>query len=115
MVEPKTRGKGRMTVAIKEAVETAFTRKNKGGRYLSRLADDHPAVFCALVAKCIPQAVAVDVHHHAVNLGLEMQRAGETLARLNAPGLIDVTPDSVAPDSVTPVIVPGEPGETGDV
>ena len=115
MVEPKTRGKGRMTVAIKEAVETAFTRKNKGGRYLSRLADDHPAVFCALVAKCIPQAVAVDVHHHAVNLGAEMQRAADTLARLNQPMMIDITPDSVSPDSVSPVTVPGEPGEPGDV
>jgi hypothetical protein len=105
----RERGPGKMNAAIKDAVERAFTRKNVDGEYLETLADTHPAVFCALVAKCIPQAVAVDVHHHAVNLGTEMQRAADNLARLNkqpdTPAMIDVTPDT--PDNVSPVTVSG--------
>ena len=122
-IEPRsrTRGKGRMTVAIKDAVEIAFGKKNKGGHYLAWLADEHPAVFVNLVCRCIPQAIQVDVHNHAVNLGLEMRKAAEALARLNHPTMIDVTPDTVppdtsdtvAPDTVAPDTLSGdtEPGD----
>ena len=121
--KPRTRGKGRMTLAIKDSVEVAFGKANKGGRYLAFLAKEHPAVFVTLVAKCIPQAVNVDVHHHAVNLGLEMRRAADALDRLNhAPAMIDVTPgvvvaNTVAPGTVVPDTVPDDPGEgePGDV
>ena len=116
---PRTRGKGRMTVAIKDAVEIAFGKKNQGGHYLAWLADEHPAVFVNLVSRCIPQAVAIDIHTTIVDLGSEMRIAAETLARLNRPPMIDVTPDTVTPDApdtpdtVTPDTVPGDT-ESGD-
>ena len=40
---------------------------------------DNPALFVTLLAKCVPQAVAIDVHHHAVDLGLAMREAQERL------------------------------------
>lgn len=102
----------KMTAAIKDAVELSFSKKNKGGKYLDKLADDFPAVYCGLIAKCMPQAIAVDVQIHAINLGLEMKRAADTLALLthppDTPPLIDVTPDTVQPDTPSPVTVSGD-------
>jgi hypothetical protein len=120
---PRTRGKGRMNVAIKDAIEAAFGRANRGGRYLEWLAAEHPAVFVNLVCRCLPQSIQVDVHNHAVNLGLEMRLAAETLARLNHPPMIDVTPDTDTPDTpdtdkvapVTTQVTPDTPDKVAPV
>ena len=106
---PRTRGKGRMTLAIKDAVEVAFGKKNQGGHYLAWLADEHPAVFVNLVCRCIPQAVAMNIHTTIVDLGSEMRLAAETLERLHRTPLVDVTPDKVAPVTTQ---VTGESGGT---
>ena len=97
---PRTRGRGRMTTAIKDAVEHAFRKKNEQG-YLLWLADEHPSVFCSLIAKCIPTQLAVDVNHHALNLGIEMARASERLSRLNAAPILEhiSSPDTPSPDT----------------
>ena len=110
-----------MTIAIKDAVERTFAKKNDGGAYLEKLADEHPAVFCGLVAKCIPQAIAMNVDiKHTFNLGLEMQKADRALARLNSPGTpitIEHEPGTPEHDTVTPDTVTGVPGdrEPGEV
>lgn len=97
MPEPKRkqkpRGKGRMNIAIKEAVEFAFNKVNgSDGAGLVKLADTHPAVFYALVSRCIPAAVAVSVSH-SFDLGEAMQIAADNAKRLNALNTIDITPD----------------------
>ena len=75
----------KITAEIKTAVESAFRQKNgKHNRYLLRLADENPAIFCALVAKCIPATVAVDVKV-ALDLGAAMLKNEQSLQRLNAP------------------------------
>ena len=79
----KTRGKGKMTVAVKEAVENAFRAVNgKHNTGLIELSKSHPAVFYALVAKCIPTAVAVDVKH-SIDLGNAMLEASQRLDDYN--------------------------------
>ena len=120
---PRTRGKGRMTLAIKDSVEIAFGRANKGGRYLAWLAAEHPAVFISLVSRCIPQAVAVDINIHALDLGQEMHKAAATLARLNDRALmIDVVAEPDSPDTpddaidiLSPDTVPGAQIESGEI
>ena len=98
---PRVRGPGRMGAAVKDAVELAFKKQNRGGRYLDMLASEHPAVFVSLLAKCIPTQLAVDVKHHALNLGVEMARASERLSRLNAAPILEhiATPDTPSPDT----------------
>ena len=77
----RTKGaKGNRTIAINEAVENCFRKVNKGGAYLEHLAGmENPALFVTLLAKCIPQAIAVDVQVHALDLGLAMREAQERL------------------------------------
>ena len=98
---PRVRGPGRMGAHVKDAVELAFKKQNRGGRYLEMLATEHPAVFVSLLARCIPQAVAVDVNHHVLNLGVEMARASERLSRLNAVPVLEhiSSPDTPSPDT----------------
>ena len=115
---PRVRGPGRMGAHVKDAVELAFKKQNRGGRYLEMLATEHPAVFVSLLARCIPQAVAVDVNHHVLNLGVEMARASERLSRLNAAPILEHisspdtpspdTPDTSQPDTSQPDTVPGD-------
>lgn len=103
---PRTKGaKGKRTIAINQAVETAFRMKNTGNKYLLKLADDNPALFVQLLCKCIPQAVAIDLTVHSLDLGLAMRQAQE---RLNT---IDITPDIVAPDNELPVLLPVVSGD----
>jgi hypothetical protein len=93
-----------MTTAIKERVESAFrTINGKENAGLLKLARDHPAIFYGLVAKCIPNAVALTVDHHGLDLGLAIRQGRE---RLN---IIDVTPDKVVETIVKQPIVIVEP------
>lgn len=72
----------KVTTDIKSAIESAFRQKNgKRNAYLLKLADDHPAIFCALVAKCVPNQVALDVKIQ-LDLGAAMLRAEENVKRL---------------------------------
>jgi hypothetical protein len=104
----RTKGsKNRMTIAVKDAVQNAFTIKNKDNKYLLGLADEHPAVFCNLVAKCIPQAVALDVTHHALDLGLAMRQAQDRLNPIN-PAPAKVIDHEPAPVTVEPERVSGK-------
>ena len=114
----------KLTQAVRDRVEQAFNTVNgPANAGLIALAREEPAIFYGLVSKCIPTLAAIDIHHHAVNLGLEMRRAADALDRLgHAPPMIDVTPDIVvadtaAPDTVAPDTVPDDPGEgePGDV
>jgi hypothetical protein len=103
--------KNKITTEVKAAVNNVFNIVNKDNAYLLDLAANDKPLFVALLNKCIPQAVAVDISHHAFDLGLAM-REGEL--RLTT---IDVTPDKVvtimkpqpkvlvAPGTLPPVIV----------
>ena len=110
----RTKGaKNKMTIAIKDAVEHAFSTVNRDGQYLVTLSKEHPQVFCALVSKCIPTAVAVDVKHH-IDLGNAMLEASQRLKDFNlktiehTPNTNELTPivdaitDDDQPISVTP-------------
>ena len=75
----------KITADIKSAVESAFRQKNgKRNAYLLRLADENPAIFCALVAKCIPNQVALDVKVQ-LDLGAAMLANERSVSRLNGP------------------------------
>jgi hypothetical protein len=90
----------KMTRDIKAAIESAFRQKNgKRNAYLLKLADEEPAIFCNLVAKCIPAAVAVSVSHH-FDLGAAMLAAEETRRRLagDTQLMIELNPDK--PDTI---------------
>ena len=90
----RTKGaKNKMTIAIKDAVEHAFSTVNRDGQYLVNLSKEHPQVFCALVSKCIPAAVAVDVKIHAIDLGNAMLEASQRLKDFNAK-TIEHTPNT---------------------
>jgi hypothetical protein len=100
-----------MTVAIKDAVERAFSIKNKDNEYLLTLADEHPAVFCSLVSKCIPTAVAVDIKH-SLDLGAAMLEASQRLQQFNS--TIDHEPISLMPNTQQPIssdLISHEPKE----
>ena len=98
MPEPRRRGPGKTHKAIKERIEQAFKTVNgKRNQGLIKLAKEHPAIFYGLVAKCIPQAVAIDVSHH-IDLGALMLEAERNLQRLSQPNTIDVTPQVVEHD-----------------
>jgi len=111
---PLSRQKGtqnRITVEVKQAVQNVFSIVNKDNAYLLDLASNDKPLFVALLNKCIPQAVAIDIKHHALDLGLAIRQGKE---RLN---IIDVTPDKVVdvipnqpivkvePDTAPPVTV----------
>ena len=85
--------KNKLTIAVKDAVEHAF--KTVGGeRYLVTLAKEEPKIFCALLGKCIPAAVAVSVSHH-FDLGAAMLAAEETRRRLagDTQPILELSPD----------------------
>ena len=44
----------KLTAEIKDAVEKAFVAVG-GSRYLEKIAAEHPAVFCTLLAKVLPR------------------------------------------------------------
>ena len=76
---PRQKGsQNKITKDVKDAVERAFSRVNGGGEYLIWLSREHPACFVALVSKCIPATVAVDVRL-AFDLGSEMLEANNRL------------------------------------
>jgi hypothetical protein len=80
----RTKGsQNKITIAVKDAVEQAFNTVNRDGKYLVNLANDHPAVFCSLVSKCIPTAVAVDIKH-SLDLGAAMLEASQRLQQFNS-------------------------------
>ena len=67
----------KITAAVKDAVEHAFTKVNGEG-YLIWLSKAHPQAFCSLVAKCIPSAVAIDVTH-TLDLGAALIEADKRI------------------------------------
>ena len=96
----------KLTKAVKDRVEQAFNKVNgPANAGLIQLAQDHPAIFYSLVAKCIPAAVAVSLDHH-LDLGLAMRQGKE---RLN---VIDNEPTQsivqVSPDTVSRSTLPGD-------
>ena len=99
--KPKTRGAGRLSKSVKEAVEFAFTKVNNEG-YLIWLSREHPAAFCSLIGKCIPATVALDVKH-TFDLGAAMLTAQDGLTRLNNADVINVTPDK--PDNLAKSLI----------
>jgi hypothetical protein len=90
----RTKGaKNKITIAVKDAVENAFTTVNDGGKYLVWLSKEHPAAFVSLVGKCIPAAVAVSVTLQ-FDLLSAMNEANNNAQRLNdTSNTIDVTPE----------------------
>jgi len=96
----------KITRTVKDAVERAFNSVNHDGEYLIHVARSDPKTFLAIVARCIPAAVAVNVSTHAINLGREMLLAQEKLKQFNRleHKVIDITPETPAPDTVKPLI-----------
>jgi len=93
----RTKGsQNKITIAVKDAVEHAFNTVNRDGKYLVNLANDHPAVFCSLVSKCIPTAVAVDIKH-SLDLGAAMLEASQRLQQFNS--TINHEPISLIPNT----------------
>jgi len=84
---------------LRDTIATHFERIERDKRYLSMLAIQHPQVYCALVAKVIPQQVAVDVTHHVIDLGALMIEAHATLRELRD---ITPTPSLAAPADYAP-------------
>lgn len=61
---PKTGGRragtpNKTTAQLKEAILGAFSEVG-GQRYLARVADENPQVFCTLLGKVLPMTVAGD-------------------------------------------------------
>jgi hypothetical protein len=70
-----TRGSVRkQTLSVKDAVLQTFNSLNKDGKYLERLAADHPNLFAQLVAKMVPSAAEITTTTK-VNLGSAMREA----------------------------------------
>jgi len=77
---PRRKGsQNKLTVQIKDAVEHAFSRANKGGRYLDELAVNDPKTFCALVSRCIPAQATLAISHHIIDLHLAIKDADDRL------------------------------------
>tara|TARA_R100001530_G_scaffold79040_1_gene55159 strand:- start:22 stop:456 length:435 start_codon:yes stop_codon:yes gene_type:complete len=108
----------KLTKAVKDRVEQAFNKVNgPANAGLIQLAQDHPAIFYSLVAKCIPAAVAVSLDHH-LDLGLAMRQGKERLNVIdNEPTQSIVSPDTLAPDTLSPGKVERETvsGDSGTV
>jgi hypothetical protein len=84
---------GARGMKLRDTIAGHFERMERDKRYLSMLAMQHPQVYCALVAKVIPQQVAVDVTHHVIDLGQLMLDAHATLKELRTlPPAIDNAP-----------------------
>ena len=77
----KVGAKNKATIAIKDRVEAAFIKVNgpSGHEWLLRQADENPAIFASLVARCIPAQAAIQVTHTLISLGDEMQQAANRL------------------------------------
>ena len=67
------------TVNITEAIREAFQRAG-GADYLLKIAAEHPAVFCSMVAKVLPKQVDHTFH----NLADELSRARQRVLELEA-------------------------------
>jgi len=80
---PRPKGsKNVASLAAKERIAWAFERVNgTGNTWLLKQAEENPAIFASLVARCIPVESAVSVSHVLISLGDEMQQAAN---RLNA-------------------------------
>jgi len=50
----------RTTAAVREAIHEAFERAG-GVDYLVRIAEEHPEVFCRLIARLVPSQIHADV------------------------------------------------------
>ena len=101
----------KLTKAVKDRVEQAFNKVNgPANAGLIQLAQDHPAIFYSLVAKCIPAAVAVSLDHH-LDLGLAMRQGKERLNVIdNEPTQSIVSPDTLSPGKVERETVSGDSG-----
>ena len=86
-LKARARSQGERGMRLRDTIANHFEKMERDRSYLTRLALESPSVYCALVAKVIPQQVAVDVTHHAVDLGQLMLDAHATLRTLR-----DVTP-----------------------
>lgn len=94
-------GTRKLDKSVKHAVKRAFQSINNNDKYLKNLAKAHPSVFCSLLAKCIPQEVAVDVSHTVINLNSALELADSRILQLNADrGLII---DQSKSDIITPI------------
>ena len=83
---PRPKGsKNVASLAAKERIAWAFERVNgTGNTWLLKQAEDNPAIFASLVARCIPVESAVSVSHVLISLGDEMQAAAKRLNSVNA-------------------------------
>ena len=96
---PKTGGakKGSVkthTRAVKDAIRNVFYDQLGGEKYLKKIAEKDPALFCSLLAKVIPQEIAaeVNVNHRGISLGDAMIEAEGRIEAYHRSKIIDVTP-----------------------
>ena len=95
-------------VLVRDIIARHFlqiTREDgRGKNYLTRLANEHPSSYVALINRICPQVqqVNVAVEHHAIDLGQAMLEASQRLAAAQATlNMIDVTPatSDLSPDT----------------
>ena len=86
---------------LRDTISRHFEHINCSRQYLTHLANVHPSQYVALVSKCIPQEVALEITAHVIDLGAEILRAQSNLARLNA-DMVDITPTLEPPLTVPP-------------
>jgi hypothetical protein len=95
-------------VKVRNSIAYHFAHLNAGPhdkQYLTRLANEHPASYVALVSKVIPQQAQIEIQHNAVDLGAAMLEATQRLAAFNEALTIDHQPVVPVPD-VQPARVP---------
>jgi hypothetical protein len=89
----KKRGPGKMTKDIKEVLLIAF-EKAGGCSYLVKQSKENPKAFMALLGRCIPAQVSLDISV-SLDLGKALEDAEKNRARLNALHTIDHIPEQV--------------------
>lgn len=89
---------GNKSVAIKEAIETAFAEVNQEGRYLVQLAEDRPELFVGLLKSVIPQQVDMGITERIQVIERVMIGPGDARASLPHIQIIESTP--VLPESI---------------
>ena len=90
------RGPGKYGKEIKEAIYRAFHNPEVGGdKYLVRLANENPAIFCALLGKIVPAELVVS-GSVLVDIGQAMLDAEQRQRLHNATSapMIDITPEA---------------------
>ncbi len=104
------KAQGEQGVLVRDTIARHFlhlTRDTKDKKpWLTRLANENPSAYVALVTKTVPQQARLDVAvEHTVDLGQAMLEASQRLAAAQATlNLIDITPATSDLSPATPAM-----------